>query len=281
MSGEHVDGLAGWDSVRSKTKVLVVVVAALAVLGLFWAYHGIRAIGDARLVYVLFYLPAAVGCLAVAALTIVIMRQRLRNSVAPRTAVTVASGTISFQMPRTLEWGYWVVFVLTVIASVTLAVGMWTDALTFPMSSGFDMVLPFVALALGLYGAVALIWLAMGFARFPTIDCTPDDLVVQGFKARQQIRWSEIVDVEPVASNNNLGLAITVADGAHAQVDINFIGPLAPARRDLQRSITVAADLFAVGADQLLAFLQHYVKHPDARDELGDGRAVERLNVAG
>ncbi|NED69086.1 hypothetical protein G3I15_50025, partial [Streptomyces sp. SID10244] len=105
-----------------------------------------------------------------------------------------------------------------------------------------------------------------------------DTVLVQGFKERQQVPWSEIVAVEPVGINN-LSVKVVVADDADVEVTKNWVGPFAPDLAELRRSIVIPADLFAVGAGQLFDFLLFYVENTSARMELGDGRAVRRLRL--
>ncbi|MDL9948960.1 hypothetical protein QSJ19_25950 [Gordonia sp. ABSL11-1] len=263
---------------RSKTGALGIVIALLAVFGVFWSYHGIRSLVELRPLYVVFYLSASLGCSVIAGLVVVVMRQRQANSTAARTAVSVAGGKTTFSVSGALRWGYWVVFGPAAVAGTALAVGMWTDTLQFPMSDGFAAVLPIVALALAVYSVAALVWLGLGYARFPRVECTADTLSVQGFKVRQQVPWSDIVAVEPVGTNN-LSVMLEMADDTSADVTTNWVGPFAPSLAELHRSIVIPADLFAVGAGQLFDFLCFYAANPSARPELDDGRAVGRLRL--
>lgn len=278
MSRAHVTDDAGWDNVRRKTGALGIVIALLAAFGVFWAYHGIRSLVELRPLYVMFYLSASLGCSVIAGLVVVVMRQRQANSTAARTAVSVAGGKTTFSVSGALRWGYRVVFGSAVVAGTALAVGMWTDTMQFPMSDGFATVLPIIALALAVYSAAALVWLGLGFARFPRVECTADTVSVQGFKERQQVPWSDIVAVEPVGINN-LSVMLEMADDANVEVTTNWVGPFAPDLGELHRSIVIPADLFAVGAGQLFDFLCVYVENPSARPELDDGRAVGRLRL--
>lgn len=278
MSRAHVSDDTGWDNVRSKTGALLGVIGLLAAFGGFWTYHGVRALVEVRPLYALFYLPAALGCFVIPGLTVFIIRQRRVGYTASRSAVVIEPGRISFALSGVLRWGYWTVFGLTAFASTTLAVGMWSNALQFPMSGGFEAALPFVSLILAVYAVLALMWLRLGYARLPQIDCTSIGIGVQGFKARQEIQWSEVASVERVGINN-LSVRLAVTEDSSARVVTNWVGPLSPDQHELGRTAIIAADLFAIGAEQLFSFLQFYVENDWARDELADQRAVGRLRL--
>ncbi|MCR5979788.1 hypothetical protein GDN83_18940 [Gordonia jinghuaiqii] len=110
--------------------------------------------------------------------------------------------------------------------------------------------------------------------RFPEIACTPDTLTVQTFKVRDEIAWADVEAIEPSASGNSMAILVEPRDGAKVAVEVFYRGPFAPSP---EAPIVSVVDLFPTGPEALLDFLRYYLDRPESRAELGNGRAVERL----
>ncbi|MBD0861053.1 hypothetical protein IA539_07470 [Gordonia sp. zg691] len=263
----------GWEGLRRKTPLIGIATLFLLFFGLFWGFHGIVALVDTRYLAAAFYLPAGSGCLILAVSTLAIVVWRRRSGL-PTRIDPIGPGGVSIMLPVTYRAGYLAVFVLTLVSSAVFAFGVWTDRLTFPMTGGQFALFPYVAAALALYAAGALLFRVSGRLRFPEILCTPTTLAVQTSRVRDEIAWDDIVSVEPTVSGNSMAILVEPRDGAKVAVEVFYRGPLAPSPED---PIVCNVDLFPVGPEALLDFLRYYLDRPESRAELDNGRAVERL----
>ncbi|MDV7174061.1 hypothetical protein R4144_11870 [Gordonia amicalis] len=262
-----------WDRLFRLTRFAGLSAAAFGVFSLFWGYHGVAAIADSRPLYAMFYLPAALACSLEATRVVTIAIRRTRSGAPPKVTAHRPGGT-AIRMSPEFRVGYIVFLALTLVSATVFAVGFWTDQLTFPMSDGQLIVFPYVAAGLAVFAAAALVYFACGWLRFSEIFCTPDKLVMKSFKVRDEIAWSDIEAIEPTASGNSMAILVEPVDGAKVTVEVFYRGPFAPSPED---PIVCVVDLFPTGPEALLDFLRYYLDHPEAREELGDGRAVERL----
>lgn len=263
-----------WEQVRRQTPALWFSASSALFFGVFWGYHAIHAlVTDGRFLYAAFYSPASVGCLIIVAWAGTIALGRGRDITHRCRPLLTADGVV-VRTGRTYRIEYIAIFVLATVGGTVFAAGTWTERLTFPMTGGQSKIFPFVAVGLALYAAGTLLWLVTGRLRFPEIVCTPVSLSVRSFKVRDEIAWSDIEAIEPAIAGNWMALLIEPNEGADVEVEVFYRGPFAP---DPEDPIVCVVDVFPGGPESFLEFLRYYLDNPEARDELGDGRAIERL----
>ncbi|MCZ0914596.1 hypothetical protein O0V02_19575, partial [Gordonia amicalis] len=241
-------------------------------IGCLWLFHGGVAIAESRWLYVAFYVPGASGALLLAGWAGVLIARR-RGGL-PLRIDSVGRGGVTIAMPVAQRVGYVVMLASTVVACAVFAYGLWTGHLNFPMTARQQGGFPYTACAIGAYAAGLLVFSAIGWLRFPKIICTPTTLIVQSSKVRDEIAWTDVEAIRPSASGNSMAILVEPRDGAKVEVEVFYRGPFSPSPED---PIVCNVDLFPTGPEAMLDFLRYYLDHPEAREELGDGRAVERL----
>lgn len=281
MSSPQIDQ-SGWEPIRRKAKLAHLALVFVAGFVVLWVYQGFIALFESRFLYVAFYLSASVASAAVlgvvAALQLLRRRQRPRHVRWPSGGVILTtSGGVRVQTALMVKVVQGLSHGVGAGACAVFSYGMWSGRLSFPMSPGQAKVFPFVAIVLGASAVAILVWFALGLARFPFIEVTPTCLVVVTYVARQVIAWSDVISVDAVTLGNHAGIEVKLAESARAEVEVFYRGPCAPSQRHLRRTVAFTADIMATGAAPLLAFLQYYAADPAARQELGDGRAYQRL----
>lgn len=270
-----------WDALRRNQAALFALVVFAGVFVVLWGYHGCLAVLDGRWLYALFYLPAALGWAAAAALTIAVVRLRSPRLSLSRSAWRYVPGRgVTMPASRAVVVCTAAVLGCTAFSGAVFAVGSWTGQLIFPMSSGQRGVFPYVAAALSLYSAGMLVWALVGGIRPPSIECTPKSLTVNGFRNFQAIAWTDVATIIPVTTGKNAAIEVVLRDDSRAEVSVRTSGTSGPQSARVQQPMAARnVDLLGVGAHRLLEFLRFYVAHPDARDELADTRAGERLQT--
>lgn len=279
MSSQLSD-ISGWEPIRRKGKLAYAGLCFLAMVAVFLAYQGVVALVEHRLLYLAFYLPAAVtaaSILATGGMMQILRRRGGGDGCSSNGVIPTTSGGVRVQTALMVKVGQGVSHVVGAVACAVFSYGMWSGHLSFPMSPGQVKFFPIVIAILGASALLTVVWFALGLARFPIVEMAPTRLMVGTYTARQVIEWSDVTGVEAVTLGNHAGIEVRLTESARADVEVFYRGPYAPSRVQLRRTVTFTADIMATGAAPLLALLQYYAAEPAARQELADGRAYQRL----
>ncbi|MGC4934319.1 hypothetical protein ACLQ3C_11630 [Gordonia sp. DT30] len=250
----------GWNALRGQSRAIAALVAVFGTIALYWTYHGIRAVTEGRFLYCTFYLCAAAAFASVSALSLLVVLQRHRTDIRAGSLTQGPTGALTIGTSTSFRSGYMAIVVFGASSCGVFAYGVPSHALSFPMTKGQGLVFPFVVGAIGLFLLVLGALFANRRLQFPRIICTPKQIGVVSFKNSAIASWDDIASIEAVAGQKNADLSIT-STGAAEPLRVN-------------------ADLLAVGAVPLYSILRHYLRHPEERGELGDGRARDRFTGA-
>ncbi|MGC4933346.1 hypothetical protein ACLQ3C_06655 [Gordonia sp. DT30] len=259
-----------WNRLPSRRRLWPLTALAVFITGL-WSWQGVVAALEGRWLYVLFYVPGAIAWLSAWYPAYEVYRHRGADYGSDRNTVARTNDGIAFRQSRRIHVLTAVSIFTIVLACAVFAVGTWTDRLSFPMSRSQEAVFGVLAAILAVWYTVTGIWFLLGWARFPTVECTPTAIRSRRFLSSQQISWDEVVGVSAVADSKNASIHLLTSEN---DVPHHWFGPALP--RAKSGPFICPADLLGVGTIRLLEFLDHYSIDPDARSELADGRAIDR-----
>ncbi|WP_156112166.1 hypothetical protein [Prescottella defluvii] len=249
-----------------------------ASMALLWAWQTVTAVADSRFGYLWFYLPAFLGVALMCVPGIEVISARMRTR-ASRASIARDSGGTIVSGNRLSTWTLPGSLLAGAVACVVFSIGMFTGAYTFPMTSGQQLFFPCVVGAMGLWFVIYGALLATGQLQHPCIVCTPEELRVRRGIETQSVAWDRIESLEAISLleyQRNSAIRISLRTGDSPSVDKHYRGPFASVLKS-PPTITIKADQFDVGAVPLYWFLRYYLEHPEDRQELADGRAVDRL----
>ncbi|MFN3005216.1 hypothetical protein [Mycolicibacterium wolinskyi] len=184
------------------------------------------------------------------------------GNVAPR-AVSDRDGTVIRPDPA-IERPMLAAFSGLVIASGLFAIFFPINQIDIPVPSAMRVYLPVIAAAIALIGA-PIVWrmLGLGGAYRLTLSREGFDLRSGGGRPRTG-SWAHVVDVTDAVPGR------TAADDPHTIVIV----------MSDETVIKLPGASFTPGGDALRRFVRFYWEHPEDREELADGRALERLAAA-
>lgn len=228
-------------------------------LGLLNAAWAVISISSGEYLTVAVVLGLAVFCFGF----IVPFMKIVPGNVAPR-GVSDRDGTVIRPDPG-IEWPMLAAFSGLVIASGLFAILFPINRLDIPVPSAMRVYLPFMAAAIALIGA-PIVWrmLRLGGAYRLTLTREGFDLHSGGGRPRTG-SWAHVVDVTDAVPGR------TAADDPNTIVIVMSDGSV----------IKLPGASFTPSGDALRRFVRFYWEHPEDREELTDGRALERLAVAG
>lgn len=266
-----------WDDANRKRVGLLLVSAFPGAMVILWTVHGVRAIVASRYLYVAFYFSLSIAGVLLCCWLVSVSRFRSPNRRMTEVGVVLSRDSVVFRTSTKLRVGVAVASALATVASLVFAIGMWTNALSFPMLPGQRIAFPFLATAFAAMTIVIMLQYLIGRQRFPEIRCSPLQLQVDGKRSSQALSWDHIETIEPVVRGSDWKIEVSVAEGHRAEVVRYGISLLTPSTRELQRVIEAGVDGFAVGPYRILRFLRFYAENPAARQELAGGCALRRL----
>ncbi|MCP2174744.1 hypothetical protein [Williamsia maris] len=208
-----------------------------------------------------FYLVTAVACIA----TIGIMAQPVqmyRRRELDDPDIAIRDGGLWIE-----QRGRDLVVQLILIASsasagLIFAIGQWTGTLGVPVSRGFAIAAPLLAVLVAVYGSIQLVLLLAREFAMSTVVLSPDRVrVIYGISDRT-LPWAEI---------SHLSINTPAIGRRHA------IDCLVHLRVSEGRSLDINTNWLSTGCAPTYWLLKFYFEHPEHRDELGDQRAVDRL----
>ncbi|WP_139277705.1 hypothetical protein [Rhodococcus marinonascens] len=177
----------GWRHPRSQPKFVGILVLFFGTFAAFWIYCGVRAAVEGRLVYTLFYFPSAFGFTAVCFLSLLVIAQRHRDRPHPSSSIQ-NTRAVRFRPAPAFRFGYLGTLASGTVGCAAFSIGLWSGVLSFPLSSGQKSIFPCFFTAFGLFALCLLTLFMIDRFRFPRVECTPEELIVQGFRAQDQPR---------------------------------------------------------------------------------------------
>lgn len=209
--------------------------------------------------------PFAFLCVMIAAVGYALDNAVILRAVQLRRSSRISSTSVSRKPGLSFSpdvWARW----LEVCSTLALGVGMllfgigeWNGWVRLPIvGEGSKFLYPLVAFIIG----IICIWSASRNAIRANreLRVTPGGIESPGF--RDPIPWSDVTQIlpSPIRGDRRIGAWIST-------------------NNDHPRSDDVRLDQHAAGAPAAFWLIDFYWRHPELRDELGDGRAVDRLRT--
>lgn len=228
-----------------------VLFGAIALVALVWSVVKVIDGDFVTTAVVLGFVSCCVGLIAYLSLP-------MSGVVTPRPEFDDAGTTI--RRDSAVDISYLLIVGGAFVSVGTVAVFGWSGRIDIALPPGQSWSRYAGVAVLATVALLPLLWITMRHRGTGFVRLTPVGIEIMGRGGRASCDWEDVVDISK-----------TRADASRGPREMLYVikrkGP----------ELVTTADAYTPGGDALRRFVRFYLTYPDYRDELTDGRAVERF----